>query len=38
VPDLSLEEARTLAQRFGQLAILWCDASGTPRLHTTRPA
>ena len=33
VPDLTLEEARALAVQFGQRAFLWCDASGTPRLH-----
>jgi hypothetical protein len=38
VPDLSLEDARALALRFGQRAFLWCDDSGTPRLHETRPA
>jgi hypothetical protein len=33
VPDLSLKEAQALAAQFGQRAFLWCDASGTPRLH-----
>ena len=38
VPDLPLDEAHALAQRFGQRAFLWCEASGTPRLLQTRPA
>ena len=38
VPDLSLEDAHTLARQFDQRAFLWCDDSGTPRLHDTQPA
>jgi hypothetical protein len=38
VPDLPLADADALARRFGQRAFLWCDGSGTPRLHETRPA
>jgi len=33
VPDMTLDDAQRLALQFGQRAFLWCDASGTPRLH-----
>ncbi len=35
VPGLPLSEAHRLAARFGQLAFLWSDSSGTPRLIET---
>jgi HAMP domain-containing protein len=33
--DLSAAEAQSLAQQFGQLAYVWCDAMGTPHLVLT---
>lgn len=33
VADLPLPQAHRLAVHFGQVAFLWCDASGVPRLH-----
>jgi hypothetical protein len=33
VADLPLPQAHRMAAHFGQIAFLWCDASGMPRLH-----
>ncbi|MFO1504675.1 MAG: DUF3293 domain-containing protein [Steroidobacteraceae bacterium] len=33
VADLPLPQAHKLAVHFGQLAFLWCDTSGVPKLH-----
>jgi hypothetical protein len=33
VADLPLPQAHKLAVHFGQLAFLWSDASGVPKLH-----
>jgi hypothetical protein len=37
VPGLSLSRARRAAERHGQVAFLWSDGSGTPRLVETAP-